>query len=259
MIIQIGGDMRCIILIISICLTTGLGYGQTADPDLQAAQVKNAIAQCARQKKAKVELVLRDLREIEGKVIWVDDDHFTIRLNEKKKFSRTITVITIGTPPLPRYSRTLSIKYSEILQLETGRIVLSFVPDPQQSPYATWDAVQGVGRGEFLQVYHKSGKKYSGVLLKSSVDRLTLMRGNTEIEFTVGDVRRVYRVSGDTSTSAAKLLSGGQKGAQISDDIFPINDPSARANPIGMAIGAGIGALIYILPGGTKRVLVFAR
>ena len=165
--------MRCVILIISICLASGFGFAQAPDPDLQAEEVKNAIALASRQKKARVELVLRDLREIEGKVIWVDDDHFTVRLNEKKKWSKTITVITIGTPPLPSYSRTLSIKYSEVLQLETGRVVISFVPDPQLSPYATWDAVQGVGRGEFLQLHHKNGKRYSGVLLKSSSSNTT--------------------------------------------------------------------------------------
>lgn len=68
------------------------------------------------------------------------------------------------------------------------------------------------------------------------------------------------RVSGDASGLASKLLSGGQKGADVSDDIFPVLNPRARAHSGALAIGAATCASIYALPkDGIKRVLVFAK
>ena len=92
--------------------------------------------------------------------------------------------------------------------------------------------------------------------MNASTDSVSVMRGNTKTDFEKNIVERVYRVRGGGSSS---LVSNVLKGRDITDEILPIGDARARAHPAAQAIGAGIGALVYFLPKGDKRVLVYAR
>lgn len=227
-------------------------FAQRSIGSLQEAQVKAAVGMIAATKRAHAEVILRDLREIEGKVINVYDDSFVIRPKRRK------------TPRLGvQRAGIYTIRYSDVLQLEGKDVAISFVPDPASSPYAGWDEVKAVGTGEFVQLYLKDGRRAHGVMLKATDDSVSIMSGNKKAELERSNIARVYRVTGDTSTMLSRLTKGGERGAEIADILLPIMDAAARAALPGLALGAGIGVatviLIYMLPkGGTKRVLVYA-
>lgn len=227
-------------------------FAQRSDRSLQEAQVKAAVGIIAATKRAHAEVILRDLREIEGKVINVYDDSFVIRPKRRKTPSLGVQRAGIYT-----------IRYSDVLQLEGKDVAISFVPDPASSPYAGWHEVKAVGTGEFVQLYLKDGRRAHGVMLKATDDSVSIMSGNKKAELERSNIARVYRVTGDTSTMLSRLTKGGERGAEIADILLPIMDAAARAALPGLALGAGIGVatviLIYMLPkGGTKRVLVYA-
>ena len=224
---------------------------QVDDRDEQARIVKAAIGGIAAKPKAKVEIVTRELRRIEGRIEGVYPDYFVILPKGQKK-----PLITIGAPYRPK---RYNIAYRDVLQFEAKALAISFVPNPNRKPFASWDEVSSLGVGVPLQIDLSDGKRAYGALLIGKENSLTLMRGNRQIEISRDRVTRIYRITADNSTIMAKILAGAQTGADITDDILPISDASARANPLAMGIGAAIGALIYILPKGTKRVLVFAR
>jgi hypothetical protein len=232
-------------------------FSQAADLAEQAALVKQTVGAIAGSRNKNTEVVLRDLREFKGKVIGVYDDHFVIRPKGKRELKWT--VIVIGTNPPPTRP-AIYIRYRDVLQIEGKNAVASFVPDPAASPFSTWDQVNAIGRGEFVQVHRVDGRKSHGVFYRSGPDSLTLMVGNKEVTIPAASVSRVFRVKGDTRSLLMKIITGGTRGAEISEEIFPILDPRALAHPLAVVIGAAIGTTIYLLPiGKTSRVLVYSK
>jgi hypothetical protein len=248
--------MRFALLTMITLAFTGFSAAQSQDKDADTEMIKAAVGQIAGHRKPKAEIVLRDLREFNGKIVAVLHDHFLIALGQKK--SRTS--VTIITFPRPKLRQPIRIFYEDVLQIEGRGIAMSVAPDPKRSPFATWDAVTKIGAGEFLQIQLKDGTNRLGIFSGASDDSVTLLRGNTRAGISRENIVRVFRVTSDTGSPSAKLLRGSQKGTGISDDVFPILDPTAHAHPLVLAAGAAIGALIYLLPrGGTKRVLVYAK
>jgi hypothetical protein len=234
-----------------------ISFAQLPDRRAQAAAVKDAVGVIAGSGGGKAEVVLRDLREFEGKIVGLYDDHFVIRPKQKGR-KPIISVTIIGHPPPG--PPPVRIYYRDVLQIEGKQTAVSFVPDPAASPYSSWDEVAALGRGEFLQVHMADGRKIHGVYYPSTADSISLMRGDRETVISSGQVARLYRVVGDTRSLATKIVTGGTRGTQISEELFPIFDPKSIAHPVANVIGAAIGTTIYILPlGKTKRVLVFSR
>lgn len=245
--------MRVFSIIGVVLMVPYLAFAQASLRDRQAAEVKQLVGLLAARDKAKVEVVTRDLMEREGKIIAVEKDVFVVEPKERKP----LVSITIGAKPAPKRYR---IAYRDVLQLEGKGGAISFVPNPALQPFADWDDVRSIGAGAFLQLHLQDGKKKHGVFMHSSDDNVTILRGNTMTETSRAEITRVYRISGDTRSLSAKLIGGASKGREITDDILPILDPAARANPASLGIGAGVGALIYLLPkGDPARVLVYAK
>ena len=244
------------LMFIAVLFTPAIVMGQTADRAEQADIVKQTVGAIAGSKKRQAEVVLHDLREFKGKVIGVYDEHFV--LLPKKRREMKWTVISIGTNP--NSNPAISIRYRDVLQIEGKTAVASFVPAPAASPFATWDQVNEIGRGEFVQVHRVDGRKAYGVFYRSGPDSLSLMEGNKEVVIAAATISKVYRVKGDTRGLATKMITGGTRGAQITEDWLPLLDPSRLADPIAVLFGAAIGTGIYLLPiGKTSRVLVFSR
>ena len=249
--------MRCLLLAVVIFALPALVAAQGVNTATEIKMMKDATARIAVTGKHRARIVLRDLREFEGKVFGLQDDHFF--LDPKKKKVRSTPIIVIGNPGVTRKA-PVRIFYKDLLQIDGEDIAMSVVPDPQKPVHGAWDDLTGIGVGEFLHIRTKDSRNIYGAFFAASGDTLALMRGNTKTDVAREDIARVFRVTGDTRSLSSKLLGGTKKGTEISDDIFPILDPAARAHPIVLAIGAGIGALIYVLPkGGTKRVLVYAQ
>lgn len=247
-----------------VALIAFVGAGiaaQTANTSHEADAIKKAVGIIAAAKKPSVDIVLRDLREIDGKIIGVYEDTFVVELKQPKK--RGITIVTIGNVPNNR-KRPVTIKYRDVLQIEGKGAVLSLVPDPKLTPYSEWNAIPTIGVGAMLQVHTRDGKKTHGVFTTWSDNGIKLMQGNTQTEIARQEIARIYQLAGNLDGLAAKLFGGGRKGAEVADSILPIMDAAARAHPFGLAIGAAIGigavAIMHVLPkGGIKRVLIFAE
>lgn len=225
-------------------------FAQRSEREVQADEVKTELGKVLARSKPKVEVVLRDLREVEGKLVGLYQDSFVL----KPKGKNALVSVTIGSKAASK--KPVVIKYKDVLQMEGKGILLSFVPDPKRSPFSVWDDVRELGVGEVVHVEMLDGKRYGGAFLKASHDSVSMMRGNSQRDFEKKSVARVYRVRGGSS---ARLSDAATKGTDITDDILPIGDPSARAHPAALAIGAGIATLIFMLPKGTKRVLVYAQ
>ena len=247
----------CITLIAFLCAGISAQTSNRADEADAMRKVVETIT--AAQKKPKIDIVLRDLREINGKIIRVYDDSFVVEIKQPKK--RSITVISIGTVP-SNPKPLVTIKYRDVLQIEGKGGVLSFVPDPKKTPYSEWNAIPTVGVGTLLQVHTKDGEITNGVFTTWADDRITLTQNNSQTEIAKDDIVRIYQLVGDTATLVAKFVRRGRKGVEVADAALRVMLGVALYNPVQVAIGGVIAvqAVMHVLPkGGVKRVLVFAR
>ena len=194
----------------------------------EADAVKKAVGIIAAAEKPNVEIVTRDLRELEGRIIGVYEDTFVVDPKQPKK--RGITIISIGTVPNNR-KPSVTIKYRDVLQIEGKRAVISVVPDPKLTPFSAWDNIPSVGVGAMLQVLRKDGRKTHGVFTTWSDNGIRLMQGNDQAEIPRHEIVRIYQLAGDLDGLAAKLFGGGRRGAEVAEDILPIMDATARAHP----------------------------
>jgi hypothetical protein len=144
-----------VMLIAAFSLTA---RAQTAVRTTEADEIKKAVEMIAADKKPKAEIVLRDLIEIEGKILRVDDDSFVLEPKEKNdRLSIRIKVISIGNYPKKR----VNIKYTDVLQIVGKQATRSFVPDPKLTSYSEWNSLASIGVGALLQVHTMDGKKYT--------------------------------------------------------------------------------------------------
>ena len=245
-------------LLISIILSLPIwAFSQRPNDNAEVDLVKNAVGTLAAHRKADVEVVLNDLREFKGTIVELDQEYFFLQPRVKKELKITINIIGGGSGRSP----AILIEYRDVLQIQGKNAAVSFVPDPKMNPYATWDEIGWIGRGEFLQVHRSAGGKLHGVFYRSTSDSLSLMSGNNEIVVPAADVTKVYRVKGDTRRLITKIVTGGTLGAEISEkDWLPIIDPRGCTHPIPCSVAAGVGATLFLLSiGRTERVLVYAR
>ena len=87
--------MRVALILVLILASAAMAQPQNLND--QAQMIRQTVGAIAGSDKTSVEVILRDLREFEGKVIGVYDDHFVLR--RKKKKDLKWTVISIGTNP----------------------------------------------------------------------------------------------------------------------------------------------------------------
>ena len=241
------------------CLLIGfptLVAAQVYDRDTQTDLVKRTIAAFAPKSKPKLKIVTRDMRRLEGKLVGAYGDYFMIAPKQQKP------LLTIGTPIRPKYYH---LKYRDVLQLEAKRTAVSFVPDSRLAPYGKWEELAELEVGIPLQVILDDNTRKYGVFLRHNDQSIKIMRGNSQVEIDRGRIAKVYKTTGNTTTLSQKLIGGVGKGADVADDVAGIigsffGDPRAHASPLALAVGAAIGAAIFLIPeGGNTRVLVFAR
>ena len=222
---------------------------QTSDAVSRSAAVRDVVGTIATSKKKSVELILNDLREFRGKIVAAYDDAFFL---EPKKIK-------------PSGRRTIRIRYSDVLQLVGKDAAISFVPDPAANRYSTWEAVNSLAVGDFLQVHRSPGGTIHGVYYRSTGDSLTLMKGNKEVVVPAADITKVYRVKGDTRRLATKVLTGGDLGRKLDEDGWPIwfpisiGDPLIYVLPVAVLGTAAATTLFVLSIGKTQRVLVYSR
>jgi hypothetical protein len=126
-----------------------------------------------------------------------------------------------------------------------------------------WSTVQTVAADERLIVIQKDGKTIEGKMIEASDTNLTLSRNNKVLNIPRDSIRRIQVVKGKAAKSKWSLIGagiGGGAGAglgatQVSSD----KDDSEIWIPVGLAFGAGVGAVTGLLIGANqrKRTLIY--
>lgn len=145
-------------------------------------------------------------------------------------------------------------------------LLLSSVTSAQVNNVATgdWSRVRAVASGSKLVVKLKNGKTIKGKMRSASDSALSLSAGNKLTDLNREDVQSVYHVMGKSATKATLigLAVGAGAGAIIGAAGEDNNDfliSKGQAAAIFGALGAGAGALTGYLIGrhGHKRVLIY--
>ena len=240
-------------IVIIVLLPASL-FAQDIGREAQADLVKTAVERIAASGDRRVRIVLRDLRPMAGKIARVRSHSVDLEPVRQKK-----ALITIG-PKRRKDSPARNILFRDVLQLEGDGLAMSFIPHPKKPNHGSWDELREIGVGEFLQVELLDGSRRHGVFASVDDTHITVVRGDKYIRLDRNEVVRLFRVAGATKSLASKLAKGAKAGAKVSDELFPIYDPQAIANPAALGLGAGIGALLYLIPrGSATRVLVYSQ
>jgi len=120
-----------------------------------------------------------------------------------------------------------------------------------------WSAVQAIATDERVIVKHKDGKTTEGKMIEASENNLRLSRGSKVVDIPRDSVRQILVAKGKAAKSKWGLIGAGIGGAagagigatQVSRD----KDDSEIWVPVGLAFGAGAGAVAGLLFGASRR------
>ncbi|HKR13513.1 MAG TPA: hypothetical protein VJT15_15720 [Pyrinomonadaceae bacterium] len=154
--------------------------------------------------------------------------------------------------------------------LLSGQTSWTIAQQPTQQPTQqiattnSWTSVQQVGTDERIVVKRKDGKELKGRMIEASETTLTIDRDGKPFAITRDDVRRVHVITGKAEKGKWALIGaaiGGGAGTGIGAIKYsPLVDDSELFIPLGLMVGAGVGAVTGMLigRGKRKRELVYA-
>lgn len=121
----------------------------------------------------------------------------------------------------------------------------------------SWISVQQIGTDVKIVVKRKDGKEYKGRMIEASETTLRIDRDGKPFDIARGDVRRVQVITGKAEKGKWALIGagiGGGAGAGIGAIKYSsLVDDSELFIPIGLAVGAGLGAVTGMFIGREKR------
>lgn len=128
----------------------------------------------------------------------------------------------------------------------------------QQSGAAnSWTSVQQIGTDERIVVKRKDGKEFKGRMIEASETTLRIDRDGKPFDIARGDVRRVQVITGKAEKGKWALIGagiGGGAGAGIGAIKYSsLVDDSELFVPLGLMVGAGVGAVTGMFIGREKR------
>jgi hypothetical protein len=128
----------------------------------------------------------------------------------------------------------------------------------QQSGSAnSWTSVQQIGADQRIVVKRKDGKEFKGRMIEASETTLRIDRDGKPFDIARDDVRRVHVITGKAQKGKWALIGagiGGGAGAGIGAVKYsPLVDDSELFVPLGLMIGAGVGAVTGMFIGREKR------
>ena len=128
-----------------------------------------------------------------------------------------------------------------------------------------WSAIRAVPFGDELVIEMKDGKTVKGKLSVVSDRTLTLSRNNRTTDLDLLNVRRAYRVVGESRGAKSALMGAGigaAAGAAIGVGVdYALSDGHGTAPYAALvmgSLGAGIGATVGAIFGRkSKRILIY--
>jgi len=242
--------------IVAVVLLASLTAASQTTPNVTRAEQVQIIADALKGRSVKTDVLLNDLVELNGYVISVDDDWFTMSANRKKR-------------------DIMRICYSDVLAMSSKKGSVSFVPDPGTSPFGDWSDLRTIAPNTIIEITHRNGEIRSGRYRSSATDHLILAHTekNDEWRLQRDEIAFVHRVRYGWRNTLGGIASGTQKGDKIGKDVGQVM--SGIKGPIsgstgdgsgGLArpIGAGIGAMVGAAKGGgdktdTLKIIVYSR
>jgi hypothetical protein len=167
----------------------------------------------------------------------------------------------------PYFIRRINVKHKTlplllVVFLLSGQS--SWASAQQTASTNNWTSVQQIGTDEKLVVKRKDGKDFTGRMIEASETTLTIDRDGKPFAIARGDVRRVHVITGKAEKGKWALIGagiGGGAGAGIGAIKYsPLVDDSELFIPVGLMVGAGVGAVtgMFFGRGKRKRELVYA-
>ena len=126
-----------------------------------------------------------------------------------------------------------------------------------------WSAVQAMATDERLLVKQKDGKTIEGRMIEASETNLTLSRNHKVVSIPRDSIQQIQHLKGKAAKGKWALIGagiGGAAGAGIgASKVSSSRDDSEIWLPVGLAFGAGAGAVTGLLFGASqrKRTLIY--
>jgi hypothetical protein len=230
---------------------------QAVPPDRaqQIGQLRSAVGTLV-SKQSKAKILLNDFNVVEGKVVALSDDSFSLKIKK----------IGGGSG---RNKAAIKVPFKDVLAISSKLISISVIPDPNLRSYGSWDDVLALNYNHALEVVMENGETGSGRLGEKTKDKIILIGETPDEKFSVPrekivslyKVPGVYRQSGDRSIR--KAAGGAKKGREVGDVIGGTPDGKAFSAALGAGIGALIGAMTGAVSGGGKtprmRLLIYSK
>ncbi len=240
--------MRITILLFFICFASFSGISQSLDISQQIEQVQIAIGSLV-SKRERAEIMLRDLTELEGSVIALTEDTFSLKIkgmNGKQLVAR--------------------ISYQEVLVIKSKTVSISLIPDPTSRLYGSWDDVLKISYNYNLEAILENGQSVVGRIGGITKDKLTLItdKDNEKIELLRDQIVFVYRVRRESDKTGDGLVSGANKGRKTGEVIGEVIGATRAARVFDIALGTLVGAGVGAVSGAAQkqekfRVLIYSK
>ncbi len=240
--------MRITIMIFLICFVSFSGISQSPDISQQIEQVQIAVGTLV-SKSQHAEFMLRDLTALEGSVIGLTEDTFSLKIkgmNGKKLIAK--------------------ISYQEVLVIKSKTVSISFIPDPATRKYGSWDEVLKISYNHNLEVLLENGQSVTGRTGGITKDKLTLIndKDNEKIELKRDQIVFVYRVRRESDKTSDGLVSGANKGRKTGEVLGEVVGATQAARVFDTALGTLVGAGVGAVSGAAQkqerfRVLIYSK
>ena len=228
---------RAAILFIWVASACAAASAQEVANEINVGQVRAAFIDRVLKPGERVDVLLRDLSVLEGKVIAYGPDSFDIRVKHSRQLYSDRT-----------------IPYKNILRLRSPKRLLAFIPDPTKRPHGEWGDVSGIAQGRWIILRLDSGKEMIG-RFGGAGDRSLRLLGHTDDAFIEIPRTSIESVHG-YFTGSGGVANGTRAGMKIGTQVPP--NPDAAF--IGTTVGAGIGAFVgFLNRRPSKTILVYSR
>ncbi len=236
--------MRTIILIFLLCFASLSGICQMPDASQQIEQVQTAVGTLV-GKRQRAEIMLRDLLVLDGNIVALTDESFSLRfkgINGKKV--------------------TGAIAYKDVLVIVSKGVSISFIPDETLPKYGKWDDVMKISYNHNFEVVLENGQSVAGRSGEITKDNLTLLddKTNDKVSILRDQIIYLYRVRGGYRKTAEGVVGGANRGRKIGEIIGITPSGRTFSGAMGTLIGAGVGAISGASKGEKKmRVLIYSK